>query len=439
MLQLAQLYARHIAHLGQRYGEILQRHRVDAVVLHSGVARSRSTHDDQAWSLRVTPHFAHWLPLQVADCAVIVRPAARPTLVWSQPGSFWEGPPAPEHSLFADHMDIQVAVTADDLRAALPKGRCAWVADGRDPPPDGAEAASAELLADLAEVRVHKTAYEVACIAEANARAASGHDALRQAFAAGGSVELDLHLRYLLATRQDDPETPYKNIVALGEHAAVLHHVSYGRAASEQTATSLLVDAGATCMGYHADITRTWVRGRGTGSDVFAALVAGLERNQLQLCEGVKIGRMYEDLHDESHLRLGRLLREVGLVRSQPEETVAKDITYAFYPHGLGHSLGLQTHDVGCARIVPRQDNPWLRNTRAIEVGQVFTIEPGVYFIPALLEPLRQGRHAALVNWPLVDELLPFGGVRIEDDLHVGAAHVDNLTRTVLPQGGGAA
>ncbi len=439
MTQLDHLYHQHIDHLNLRYAAALQHHSLDAVVIHSGTARSRSTHDDQGWSLRVTPHFAHWLPLQAPDCALVLRPGQRPLLAWCQPGSFWEGAPAPEHRLFEKHFDITVIKDLIELVPLLPAGRLAWLADERDTAPSDRLTHHAELQRDLDELRVHKTTYEVACIAEANARAAAGHDELRRAFAAGGSVELELHLRYLLATSQDDPETPYKNIVALGEHAAVLHHVAYGRGTHPGEATSLLLDAGATCMGYHADITRTWLRGHGPGSDVFGALVQGVESLQQQLCQGVVVGRGYQDLHDESHLRVGQLLRELGVVRGSAEEVVAKDITFAFYPHGLGHSLGLQTHDVGCARITPRTDNPWLRNTRKIEVGQVFTIEPGVYFIPGLLEPLRQGQHGQLVNWELVDRLATFGGVRIEDDLYVGEHGVDNLTRIVLPSGGGVA
>ena len=81
---------------------------------------------------------------------------------------------------------------------------------------------------------------------------------MRKAFDGGARSELELHLAYLGATRQDDQETPYKNIVALGRNAAMLHHVSYGRDATR--AESLLVDAGASYLGYCSDITRTWAR-----------------------------------------------------------------------------------------------------------------------------------------------------------------------------------
>jgi Xaa-Pro dipeptidase len=104
-------------------------------------------------------------------------------------------------------------------------------------------------------------------------------------------------------------------------------------------------------------------------------------------------------------------------------------VTRALYPHGLGHSLGVVVHDVGMKPRPPRADNPFLRNTSVIEVGQVFTIEPGCYFIPALLAPLRTDDRAALVDWTLVDELAPFGGIRIEDNVAVTASGPVNLTR----------
>ncbi len=83
----------------------------------------------------------------------------------------------------------------------------------------------------------------------------------------------------------------------------------------------------------------------------------------------------------------------------------------------------------------------FLRNTSDIERGQVFTIEPGVYFIAALLEPLRRGPASRGIDWATVDALSPLGGVRIEDDVHVtgGDDPIRNLTREHLPTGGGPA
>ena len=137
----------------------------------------------------------------------------------------------------------------------------------------------------------------------------------------------------------------------------------------------------------------------------------------------------YEDLHDQAHVLLAPILRELDLVRASDDELVGGGVTRKFLPHGLGHSLGIQVHDVGCKVSPPRPENPFLRNTSPITAGQVFTIEPGCYFIPELMAELRQDPIQDRVNWPLLEQLSEFGGVRIEDNIAVLEQGVRNLTR----------
>ena len=448
--ELDRLYVEHVADLEGRYARVASDLAWDAVVVHSGSLLKRSAFDDQYWPLRPVPHWQHWLPLAEPDCALILRPGRKPKLVIVKTTSFWEKPAPPVTQAFLEVFDVAIVDDPADVKGYVGDGRAAFVGENRERslswgvPDDGFRPPS--LVGALDALRVNKTPYEVACIAEANRRARAGHEALRRAFRDGDASELDLHLRYLGATAQDDWETPYKNIVAIGRNAATLHHVSYGtssrvRGADGLGAESLLVDAGATCRGYCADITRTWVKGSGAVASVFGELIGEIEAMQRRLCTAVRLGMPYEDLHDESHRHAAEVLRAVGIVRGSIEEAVATGVTRAFYPHGLGHSLGLQTHDVGCAQRQVRPGNAFLRNTSDIAIGQVFTIEPGIYFIDDLLTPLRGSAQAGLVSWDTVDALAPLGGVRIEDDLHVvgGEAIVRNLTREQLPVGGGVA
>jgi Xaa-Pro dipeptidase len=448
---LDRLYLEHVKEVERRCDRALGEHGWDAMVVHSGSLAKRSTFDDQYWPLRVVPHFAHWTSLAEPDCALVVRPGARARLVRAPSTSFWEKPAPPDTTAFLEALDVVTVADVERARDHFGPGRVAFVGEDRARAAawgfaDEATAPEA-LVKALDATRTSKTPYEIACIVEANGRARLGHDALRDAFAAGDASELDLHLLFLRATAQDDAETPYKNIVALGSSAATLHHIAYGRHAARRAAESLLVDAAATCRGYCADVTRTWVKGTGAAATAFAQLVAGLEALQQRTCAAVRVGMPYEALHDESHRQVAAVLREVGVVRGSVDEAVAGGVTRAFYPHGLGHSLGLQTHDVGCGLRAPRADNPWLRNTTDVSLGQVFTIEPGIYFIEALLAPLRAKSEGSLVDWKVVDALASLGGARIEDDVQVvgagggtGAATervLRNLTREQMPVGGG--
>jgi Xaa-Pro dipeptidase len=428
------LYPAHVARLEREYARILDENGLDAVVLHAGSLKKRSEFDDQYWPLRPTPHFAHWLPLHAADSALVVAPGRRPRLVWLRdPSNFWERPPAPESDHWQASFEIVEETALAEVARHFPSVRRAFVGEDLSRAAEwGLDAVNPpSLLKALDRLRVTKSEYEFACVAEANRRAAAGHARVAADFRAGDFSELELHLAFLAATGQDDVETPYKNIVAAGAHAATLHHIAYGRRPSG--AQSLLVDAGATCLGYCSDVTRTYAKGAGAGASAFAALVARVEAMQQQLCAEVAVGLPYEQLHERAHQRVAQILVELGVWRRAPDEAVAAGVTRAFFPHGLGHSLGLQCHDVGCAEIKPRADNPFLRNTTVIAPDQLFTVEPGVYFIASLLEPLRAAAAGAGVDWRLCDELTPLGGVRIEDDVRVTARGADNLTRAHLP------
>ncbi len=436
---LPDLYRAHLAELSRRTDGVCAQQGLDGLVVHSGTAQKKTSFDDQFWPLVTTPLFRHWLPLAVEGCALLVVPGQKPTLFLNVERGFWDGPPAPESPHFWPFYDVVEIRSPADIRRAL-RGKVGGLAgvgddraflgalglaDDRTQPRD--------LLVALDATRVTKTAYEIFCLRAANRRACRGHAAVLEAFAAGDHSELDLHLLYLKETAQDDPETPYKNIVAINEHAATLHHVSYGK--NKIAAQSLLLDAGATFLGYDSDITRTAVKGSGAAADVFRQLVVGVDRLQQQLCLQAKRGLSYEALHDESHRLLALTLQETGIAKKTASSSALVDagVTRKLFPHGLGHSLGLVTHDVGCRQIAPRADNPFLRNTSVIERDQVLTIEPGCYFIDSLLAELRASAAAEHLDWTLVDALVPFGGVRIEDDLLVTDDVVDNFTRAFLP------
>jgi len=111
-------------------------------------------------------------------------------------------------------------------------------------------------------------------------------------------------------------------------------------------------------------------------------------------------------------------------------------VTSVFFPHGIGHLLGLQVHDVGGVmgdeqgheRQRP-EGHPYLRLTRMLEPGVVVTVEPGIYLIDSLLAAAHADSRRAHIDWAVVEELKPFGGVRIEDNVVTTASGPENMTR----------
>lgn len=442
--RLAELFAAHVQTLRSRYPAALSETGHDALVIHAGCAAAKDPFDDQHWPLVPTPTFCHWLPLIEEHATVVVIPGKTPTLYRITTNDYWHSPAPAAFDFVYEHFDVKLVdgkeALGKALRSSLPGGGAVSFI-GRDPHvavewgfadehinPD-------DVVAACHKTRVHKTPYEIACLAEANRIAAIGHHTLAEAFADGALSEHDLHLAYLTATGQDALTTPYGNIVALDRNAAVLHHTHYGQHPPPSESASLLVDAGAKFHGYCSDITRTVVIGQSSGAAAFSALIDAMEELQRKVCGEIRVGMPYEDLHERAHALLGDVLRTSGIARPgvTTEALVSTGVTRTFLPHGLGHSLGLQVHDVGSKPRPPRPHNPFLRNTSTVEVGNVFTIEPGCYFIDALLEPLKAGPHSELIDWRTVELLHPFGGIRIEDNIHVTDGEIQNLTRDNWP------
>lgn len=262
--------------------------------------------------------------------------------------------------------------------------------------------------------------------------AVRAHRAAERAFRAGSS-EFGIHLSYCQAARQDVVDLPYRNIVALNEHAAVLHYTGLDTLPPKPS-RSFLIDAGASFNGYASDITRTYAMEEGP----FADLIQAMDQVQRSLCGKVRAGTDYRALHLDAHLAIAQVLRDFDLIHVDPEVAVETGVSNAFFPHGLGHGIGLQVHDVagfaesdqGGTRARP-EGHPYLRLTRDLAPGMVVTIEPGLYFIDMLLEELKDRGLGPSVNWDTVAAFRPYGGIRIEDDVVCTDNDPLNLTRTV--------
>jgi Xaa-Pro dipeptidase len=230
-----------------------------------------------------------------------------------------------------------------------------------------------------------------------------------------------------------DHELAFNSIVAMNEKGAILH---YENKRTIRNGKTLVLDCGAYVRGYRSDITRTFVS---PAADYrFKFLVAGMEKLERELADAVRPGLPFGDLHHLAHVKIGTLLNQAGVLKADPEEAAKKGWTKPFFPHGLGHHLGVQGHDVGGKLASPDgklhpppKAHATLRNTRTLEVGHLVTIEPGLYFIPMLLKPHREGADSKVFDWRLIDELTPTGGIRIEDDVLVIEKGSRNITREI--------
>ncbi len=431
--QLPSLYTAHLEELAARTTRALEAGGFDHLVVASGVPHTWFL-DDQDHPFRVNPHFKAWVPLtKVPHSWLAFTPGERPRIVYHQPHDYWHVVPDAPAGYWVDHFDVRIVRTPAEARAHLPASaaRCAIIGEANAGLGDMLPNNPQQVLEYLHYHRAFKTAYEVAMMRVASKIGVRAHVAARQAFERGAS-EFDIHLAYCAAAGQGDGDLPYGNIVALNEHGAVLHYTELHRNAPARN-DSLLIDAGASFHGYACDITRTHAAAH---APAFKELVEAVDAVQRALCLKVRAGMDYAALHVESHHALAGVLRDHGFVRCSAEAAVATGISSVFFPHGLGHGIGLQVHEVsGLARgeqggEIPRpQGHPYLRLTRTLAPGMVTTVEPGIYFIPMLLDALRAKPAASEVDFDQVDRFRHFGGIRIEDDVVVTADAPENLTR----------
>ena len=430
---LSALYPAHLAEIEKRSADALAACGRDTLVVACGMPHGWFL-DDQDYPFKANPHLLHWLPLTEAPGSWIVyTPGVKPKLIFLQPRDYWHVVPAAPVGYWVEHFDVVTIRKPEEARAYLPKeaSRCAIFGETNaavgDFVPDNPEAA----LNLLHYRRAFKTPYEITMMRVASKLGVHGHRAAEKAFRAGLS-EFDIHCKYLEATRLAEHQLPYGNIIALDSHGAVLHYTNLDRNPPAH-AHSFLIDAGGQFHGYASDITRTYASPE---ASEFQALIDTVEQAQQGFCAKVHAGQSYPELHIHAHRVLMQVMHDQGFITCSAEAAVANGISAAFFPHGLGHLIGLQVHDVaGFARderggtLSKPEGHPYLRLTRTLQPGMVTTIEPGLYFIDMLLEELKWKPGAKDVAWKKVDAFRKFGGIRIEDDVVCTEGDPVNLTR----------
>lgn len=426
-------YNAHVDHLTSEWRRLMDENGFDAAVVYAGQNQTFYG-DDQEPPFHAYGHFLRWVPESDCEHAVlVVRMDEKPVLLWHTPTDYWYLPSdAPE--FVKNVFDVLTYADLDELQRSLQQlihtqSNVAHIGQAtistpsvKDPGPND------RLRRQLDYQRAYKTEFEQLCMKDATALGVLGHQAAAAAFAEGKS-EYQIHLAHLRASSQHEADLPYPSIVAMNTHAATLHYQKYDRD-PEPEVCSLLIDAGAKAHCYHSDITRSYAA---SGNEEFAELIDAVDHAQQGIIEEISVGKSYLDLHEEMSQKIAEILVNHNFLTCSPANAHETKLVDAFFPHGLGHLLGLQTHDVG-GRIleesgheVPPHDRyESLRLMRRIEPKMVFTIEPGIYFIPSLLAPWSGHRD---VNWTKVERFTKYGGIRVEDNVFVRPDGPVNLTR----------
>ena len=283
-------------------------------------------------------------------------------------------------------------------------------------------ASAAQLEADLRyglnHVRRQKDAVELARMRAAERATRSGFAAIAPLIEPGRS-ERELQIELEAAFFRGGADfLAFDTIVGSGPNSAVLHFPPTSRRLAD--GELILIDAGAEYRGYASDITRTYpASGAFTPEqqEVYEIVAAALER----ATERCTAGTEWRDVHRAAALVIAEGLVELGLLRGEPESLVERGAQALFFPHGVGHMVGLGIRDAGevlRGRESRDEAMPRLRVDLQLLPGHVFTVEPGIYFVPALLEDadLRE-RHRDAVNWERAEAMLGFGGIRIENNV----------------------
>ncbi|MEM8583394.1 MAG: aminopeptidase P family protein [Bacteroidota bacterium] len=210
-------------------------------------------------------------------------------------------------------------------------------------------------------------------------------------------------------------------------HGHILHNHDHTNELQE--GDLLLIDSGAEATsGYAGDITRTFCIGQEM-DDRQEAVYNIVKEAEESVIRDLRPGVLYRTYHDQASIIIAKGLKELGLMKGDPEEAVAAGAHALFFPHGLGHMIGLDVHDmedlgenmVGYDEQVKRSDQfgtAYLRLGKSLQTGYVITVEPGIYFIPALMDQWQtEGKFKNFIDYNAVAAYRDFGGIRIEDNV----------------------
>lgn len=285
------------------------------------------------------------------------------------------------------------------------------------------------LFLSLDECRMIKDDFEISLMKRASKISDTSHLAVMSALPIETN-EGHMHAEFMYhSMRQGSKFQSYDPICCSGPNCGTLHYVKNDDDMSHKN--SVLIDAGAEWSCYASDVTRCFpINGEWTKEhrEIYDAVLD----MQTQTMELIKDGAHWDELHILAHRILIDRFLELGIFKGDKEEIFKSKVSVSFFPHGLGHLLGMDTHDVGGR---PNYSDPdpmlrYLRLRRTLQAGMVLTDEPGIYFSPFLLkDSLEDPSRSKFIVQDALAKYMPIGGVRIEDDILVTEDGYENFTK----------
>ena len=410
----------------------------DGLILISG-GSERLRNRDTGIVFRQDSNFLYLTGVSEADCLLLLDPKRRRSTLLvpriDNTHRVWLGD-VPGPAEFRAACGIERAAYADALPGLLKQARkgyrkayadqaawkrCRAKLRGLQNRPD-------ILLDALDELRAVKDAGEINLLKQASRVAAQAHIAAMKT-ARAGMREYEVQADFeAFSARAGMRHMAFPTIVASGRGSATLHYTKNG--AVLRAGDLLLLDGGCELDGYAADITRTYpVSARFTRrqADVYSVVLQA----QKDCIAMTRAGISSIDLQLRAMRTLADGLKSLKLLRGDTDGLLENGAVRLFFPHGIGHLLGLDVHDGagGKRRQLPNPRKVPIRFMAKLEPGFAFTVEPGIYFIKALLcDPENSRKHRASVDFTRARTYLDFGGIRIEDDLVVTPKGSINLT-----------
>jgi Xaa-Pro dipeptidase len=398
----------------------------DAVLIHAGHPIQKPGGHDQTYGFLPHPDY-FWLTghRRVGGiCAYskrtgwieFVRPLTREEKVWEGGGESLPGINLEEFPRWLEDQKFRHIFSLGQTSTSL----------NLDPAKD-----THGVLEAFNQARRVKDEEEVRLIRELAAIANTGYQRLKT-FICPGVSERDIQLEYeSTVLRAGSEKLPYETIVGAGSNAAILHATPTSRVVKE--GDLILIDAGADIQDYCVDITRMYAASGSFSSrqQMIYDTVLRAQKVSIDLC---RPGVEWRDVHLASAREIAKGLREMNVLKCSVEEAIETSVISVFFPHGVGHMVGLRVRDVGgIYHPHPKKyAGARLRVDLPLKDHYLMTVEPGLYFIEALLQDDETRKiYRDQINWGEISHWISVGGVRLEDDILVTHDGPLNLTSQV--------